>query len=259
MSEAPELWSGLVAWWPLQEGGGATARDLSGNDNDGALTNMEPATDWPAWDKGRAVDLDGSNEHVRANSDCGITSYPFTLAAWAETDALHAVGANGLVGLFDSSAINVIYGIETVRGVNTPAIYAFNGGSFFSASGSTNTLNTGWHFFVGVFESNTLKRLYVNGRLEATLTNNVTFNTATDVVDFGRHGDSSPTAYQDGRVANVCVWNRIVLPSEILRLYTAPWAMGRLRRRVFKSGAAAPAFAGSSQIIGAGIIGGQGV
>ena len=38
--------SNLVALFPLDEGTGTTTSDITGNGNDGILTNMEPVTDW---------------------------------------------------------------------------------------------------------------------------------------------------------------------------------------------------------------------
>jgi len=38
--------TGLVSYWPFSDGSGTTLSDKTANNNDGTLTNMEPATDW---------------------------------------------------------------------------------------------------------------------------------------------------------------------------------------------------------------------
>jgi hypothetical protein len=64
-SENPHLWKGLVgAWMPSLGVTGDTLRDVSGNGNDGTLTNMDTATDWVTSEKGLALDFDGSNDQI---------------------------------------------------------------------------------------------------------------------------------------------------------------------------------------------------
>ena len=55
----PVLNSGLVGYWNFQEGAGTTAYDKSGNGNHGALTNMDPNTDWSDGQIGGGLDFDG--------------------------------------------------------------------------------------------------------------------------------------------------------------------------------------------------------
>ena len=82
-SAQANLSDGLVAHWPLDEGGDGTARDASGNGNDGTLNG-------PTWDSGKfggALSFDGSNDFV----DCGNSSTldfgtgDFTVSAWIKT------------------------------------------------------------------------------------------------------------------------------------------------------------------------------
>ena len=84
LSDAPHLWRGLAGAWPMQEGGGVKAFDVSGYGNHGTLTNMDPATDWVVTEKGRALDFDGSNDGVLTsyllpNNPCG------TFAIWMKS------------------------------------------------------------------------------------------------------------------------------------------------------------------------------
>ena len=67
-SANPNLWKGLVgAWMPSFGVTGETLRDVSGNGNDGTLTNMDAASDWVATSKGLALDFDGSNDRVEVD------------------------------------------------------------------------------------------------------------------------------------------------------------------------------------------------
>ena len=58
------LAKGLVGLWLMNEGGGNKVYDLSGNENHGTLTNMDPATDWVGGKDGPAIDFDGSDDYV---------------------------------------------------------------------------------------------------------------------------------------------------------------------------------------------------
>ena len=77
----------------MREGAGLTARDVSGNGNDGTLTNMDANTDWVVGEAGRALDFDGSNDYVNfassssTSSSLNITTQDFAIAATVEIGA----------------------------------------------------------------------------------------------------------------------------------------------------------------------------
>ena len=58
-------WSvdGLVAYYAMSEGVGQVVHDLTRYQKHGAMTNMVEAN-WGLSEKGRALDFDGSNDHV---------------------------------------------------------------------------------------------------------------------------------------------------------------------------------------------------
>jgi hypothetical protein len=83
----------VAAWCPSLDTAGngtTTLTDLSGNGNNGTLTNMDAATDWVADTAAggvRALDFDGVNDYV----DCGASvlnlqnSQDFTISMWFQT------------------------------------------------------------------------------------------------------------------------------------------------------------------------------
>jgi len=72
---------GLVGCWLFNEGVGGRLFDLSGNGNHAVLTNMDPATDWVGGPDGWALDLDGSNDYIRAGSIGFDPTGEFTIVA----------------------------------------------------------------------------------------------------------------------------------------------------------------------------------
>jgi hypothetical protein len=78
--------SGIVGCWKLDETSGTTtAKDSSGNGNDGTLYGT------PTWSTGLingAIVLDGSNDYVDLGDDSSLNfgdSEPFTITAWIKT------------------------------------------------------------------------------------------------------------------------------------------------------------------------------
>lgn len=59
---------GLVAHWKLDESSGASTAADSAGVNNGALINMDPATDWVTGKIGNALDFDGTNDYVDISS-----------------------------------------------------------------------------------------------------------------------------------------------------------------------------------------------
>ena len=72
--------SDLIAHWPLNEGTGTTAKDITGNDYDGILTNA------PKWINSQLM-FDGNNDYVDVGT-LDVSGQALTLAAWVQVDKL---------------------------------------------------------------------------------------------------------------------------------------------------------------------------
>ena len=82
------LGHGCVGWWEANVGSGLVVPDISGRDNHGAMTNMDPATDWVPGEHGGewALDFDGLNDYVNCGeSDVFDLDAGISLAAWVKT------------------------------------------------------------------------------------------------------------------------------------------------------------------------------
>jgi hypothetical protein len=73
----------LQAYWNLDERSGTNAADSTAN-NDGTLTNMDPATDWVAGKIGGALDFDGADDVVLMG-DHQLAKNALTISAWVKT------------------------------------------------------------------------------------------------------------------------------------------------------------------------------
>ena len=155
-SAQADLTDGLVAYWPLNEGGGTTTADASGNGNDGALNA-------PTWDSGKfggALSFDGVDDFV----DCGNSSTldfgtgDFTISAWIKTTdrAGETIFGNGGD---DGGGIRYRLYIEGDPGVK---ILVDDNSNKRDPEGNVAVVDGQWHHLVGMRNGSTL-RVYIDG------------------------------------------------------------------------------------------------
>jgi len=231
-SLAPGLWRGLVGAWPLQEPGGLTAFDVSGYRNNGTLTNMDPATDHVVTPMGRALDFDGNNDYVLCPTAKGApTTGPVSLAAWiycrSLADRRSILSING-----GASAGYRIY-VDVTTGDLVYLLLGVGGYTFSVADPIPP--NTWTHVALVSTGNSRTATAYIHplgsaGTSETKAIGN-TAGTPTEIA-IGTRYSASVAQNLNGQLVNPCVWNRALLPSEVLRLYTDPWEMHTLRRRV---------------------------
>lgn len=86
LSQAEVAWGynqgAPIANWRFNEGSGTTAYDESVHDNDGTLTNMDPANDWIDGIKNGALDFDGSNDYVNIPDSPEHDFTSVTISGW---------------------------------------------------------------------------------------------------------------------------------------------------------------------------------
>jgi len=141
----PGLWDGLVGLWAPGLGPtGLSLYDVSGQSNHGALTDMDPATDWVAGEKGWNLEFDGVAGVVTIDTPLFAESGPLTTSVWVNTKSesiakfLHL----GLEATGDGTEWD--WTIEDVSGAHL--IYRHGGGSIRFAGVVLDT----WHHFAMV-------------------------------------------------------------------------------------------------------------
>jgi len=216
-SAHPEFWCGLVmACAPGlgSTGVNATVPNIVNGSVNGTFQGTAP--EFRKNDGRQSIFLpDTGGEWVLFNSAFGIDAYPFTLAGWG----LGTVNPSILIDLGSSGAGDKNYGLGMVRGASRASLISVNGG-LEETQGTTVTLNTGWHHVVGVWISDTLKILYVNGLQEGVQTASTTFSTQINRVGVGALADSTPSNNLTGNCDDCFVWNRALTSGEIYKLFT---------------------------------------
>jgi hypothetical protein len=179
----------------------------------------------PTWIAGGilsgALSFDGSDDYVVVNSDL-IEGYPFTMTTWVRTTLPDTANRRILeianrIGQSSAYSIFISYGDPCIGAVS-PAT------SWVSASSLTNINNGQWHHVAAVFSTSTNKKLYVDGVLRATMTDDVPFSTEVDSVTVGRDGDSNPNPdrFFQGDLDDVRVYSRALSAAEIQAIASTP-------------------------------------
>jgi hypothetical protein len=214
VDSANSLANGLVGFWPLTDGSGSTAKDITSNANDGTLG---ATVTWGDSLVGSSSVSDGTD--LTGGIDIGnpaalqITG-DLTLAAWVKFDDATPVANEYVVSKYYAAINQRAYGLALLTGGNVRFAYQSAGGPYDPAEDveSVGTLTSGvWHFIVGTFESSTAGKVYIDGQLDTSNTVSVPasiFNSSSEVFISGVKGASGPTNCVDGNIQNVRVYNR---------------------------------------------------
>lgn len=246
-SEAPGLWDGLVGDWPLAEGGGVDAFDLSGYGNDSTLTSMDPATDWVVGEKGPALEFVGGSSQYAAVGSAAVTAYPFSIIAWFRSTDL--ANLQSLVWVGDTSSADRWCALAAQGNEAGDPVGAFTH-DYGGAGGAQTALTTSgytsgvWHMAAGVWFSKDLRKAYIDGGSEGSNANSVDPMSGHNATALAGSRDSSPGQYLTGALAYPAIWNRPFALSEIQQLYAEPYARYTMRKRVYGTAVAPTGHAG---------------
>jgi len=204
--DPPECLAGL---WYLDEGGGTTVVDTSGNDNDGAIFG---APGWITGKIGLALDLNGSSDYalVPDATSLDITD-EITLAAWVKP------GTQDTQYLIKKAIINNTDGYELSLSSSGLVFVRFNqaalanGLRIDSATPYPTDGNT-WMHLAATYDGSTI-RMYVNGVEESSLP--ATFSIAANNLDLGIGAQSDGDRLFQGALDDVRVHCRALNPTEI--------------------------------------------
>jgi hypothetical protein len=201
-------------------GTGTTWTDLSGNGNNGTLTNMDGGNLNSA--NGGSFTFDGSNEYTQLPTTTLLRASA-TISSWINiTDFTTGKASTGRVFIrrtgFNFNNLvafyNGGYSFETSTNSNPHEIAGRTTGNVSSSAISPGS----WFHFSLVFDANVFYG-YVNGVQTGTaaLSDNLIFDRIGDGSGFG---DNYP-AYLKGKISNFKIYNRALTASEIQQNFNA--------------------------------------
>jgi len=212
--------AGLLAHWKLDDGGGTTATDSSGNGYAATLTNMDAGSDWVAGTIDGALDFDGSNDYLEIAGFPDLTG-DFTVTAWIRPNS--------------TSGDQRIYCDDEANGQGF-GLSLGDGGSgrlrFFSRNVSPIELNSSaavatgtWQFVAGVHDAAAKqRRMYVGATMVGSDTGSYTGTWGTDAGPASIGGEVDGTSEGvakwrfGGQIDDVRVYDRVLSADEIAEL-----------------------------------------
>lgn len=222
------LRAGLVGHW-VGLGTGPLLHDISGYTKHGTLTNG------PVWTLGQgkkrnALEFDGVNDYVSAVENAKISGFPFTMCAWIGKTKTSSTFYLTIFNIASSTANRGWFTIQARPTSSTNirfGMYADNndlGGGSDDYQDLTNfDGGDNFHHVVAVFASATDRRLYVDGKLIASRTGSITFNSGIVggnawIGSRSLRGSPATNTYFAGIIDDVRLYDRALSEAEIALL-----------------------------------------
>ena len=158
----PPLEDGLVAYWTFE----GNTDDSTSNNNDGINYNGVFCKDQYGNDNASMLfnGVDSYVEGINPGNNLPVGNSPRTFSAWIRNNQYNQYGSN----IFH-------YGTQQVAPTNfhfliTDVLGLGNGYGYGVVYGSSNLIDSTWHFVTGVYEGGTerITKLYVDGKLDAS-------------------------------------------------------------------------------------------
>jgi len=226
---------GLVFNWHGPLGvTGTTAFDTSGYDNDGTLTNMDPAADWVMTANGWALDFGGkdSGNYIQLFRKISMGAVPYTFSCWADIDNFDEYS-----GFWGNEYAAGLYSRLVISKTSGDVLWSTDANQFKIFA---NGCLTGRHHYAFVCDG-TNWIVYRDGVLFGSQVREIDTTTFYRLGSYGVAGAFGDSL--DGRLDSVAIHDRALTLSEIQLLYRDEHALTRLadRRVVATTGGAPPA------------------
>ena len=225
--------SGLLLHWPFDESGGLVVTDVSGNNNDGMVSDTGAAFVPGIFDN--AISLDGVDDFV-ADEDAesflnGLEQ--ITVTTWVKADSIP-----NDEGIFttafpneDDEFLAMRYDASGFVGFGTNVIKTGVGngdasGDFSVLESSSNVQTCEWQHLALVWELGSPVQLYIDGVLDTPTDVSGSMTTALSAVDrlwVGRASkfENGESGWQ-GLIDDFRIYGRVLADSEILQLASGP-------------------------------------
>ncbi|MCP4358984.1 MAG: DUF11 domain-containing protein [Chloroflexi bacterium] len=220
----------LLAYWPLNEGSGAIARDITGHGYDGTLNN-DPVftTTTPLLitvANPYALDFDGGNDYIEVDNNSGLFDLTqMSFSAWIKPEWVSdgPIGNPGFLGIRGATGSRVSLHIhKDYSGLDT---YTSNGGVQFY----TYPFQQGQWYHIAMTWDGVNEALYVNGALVDSYARTVDTSITTQplVIGSSQTNHTSHAEYFPGLMDEVRVYNRALTAVEVAAQVQSSCASGQ--------------------------------
>jgi hypothetical protein len=195
----------IVGYWPLDDGAGDEAGDISGNDHHGAITDGE----WVAGQFGGGLAFNGTTTFMEVlhHEDFNLGAN-FTLAGWSFTNGL----PQQHIGLPRKEAEYVLHPTEGGAAFNL-RIYIGQGGAWAAPVVSEASVFYGeWSHIAGTYDGETL-RSWVNGEISGE--GDLPGEAGATVANLRWSNDCCGGRMYDGILDELIIFNRALTEDEM--------------------------------------------
>lgn len=207
-------------------GSGTTWFDLSGNGNNGTLTNG------PVFNSanGGVISFDGVNDYIVLTTNVDNTlGSGYTLSIWVK---FNTIVSQSLWSSYNGQGASdgITMGIESGNGDISNFLTDSGGGNYMGQISSAGAVSSGsWFNIVGTWRGSFVSsswQIFVNGILLSTSNYSGgtvnSFDESTDPLEIGRYRNfAGPTGYLNGLVSIAQVYNRPLSNQEIRQNFNA--------------------------------------
>ena len=184
-------------------GSGTTWNDLSGNSNNGTLTNG------PAFnsENGGSIVFDGTNDYVNLPYLLLSASQDFTINIWIKANS-H--GAGTIFCNYPAGNLQLVYGTSNM------GMWLNNNSTYLDSPATEFTTNP--VFFTAQRIGGNETRVYLNAILKKT---GASTSTIGSVSNFRMGTNTNGSEVYNGNIAQVSIYNRALSTSEVLQNFNA--------------------------------------
>jgi hypothetical protein len=212
--------SGMLGWWPLGEGTGTVATEISGNASSGAWSGTAAGTSG-YYSTGFTLstfvgNFNGSDDEVQVSSNPPAAANIKTIGFWAYLPSL-----SGTTEMVSKSTGG--QGEEVIIAGGTANFYVMGSSVNDTAANNSFYTGAGWYYLTATQNGpDSVTSIYVNGTLEGTSTAPDSIGDTTNLT-FGNWDAGG--RYFDGQLSDIQLYDRPVTAAEVQTLYkqqTAP-------------------------------------
>lgn len=211
--------SGLVGYWPMDDGSGTTVRDQSGN----GTTLNGTAVGAPTWTTGANCKIgtcltfnSASSQKVNVSNNSKLSlngTAGMSMSAWVKTTS---ASTGSIINKSEGTTLTA-YALS----VSPTKVSLLNGKS---AKSGNKTVNDGvWRHVVTTISGAApyTYNIYVDGVLDSTGTSTEGISTNTNTLALAGPNDSGYGSYFTGTIDQVRLYSRILNDDEIKNMYIA--------------------------------------
>jgi hypothetical protein len=211
--------SGLVGWWPLDEGTGTVAHDISGQGNNGTWSGRPSSPSGTYYTTGEigsaAGYFNGTDNALTIGTQpvYGFTG-PFTISMWIDPMSSSVEGIFARENFVNNGNNGYFLALYPP---DPKFCLATNGGASYACADGSGVGVGVWTLLTTVYDGTNMS-VYVNGTLSSQVASALTPPAINGILAFGIPEQGGQTMF-NGSLEDIRVYNRALSATEISSLY----------------------------------------